>query len=142
MRIIKKYYKEFLHRGLMVCGFGPIVLAIIYGILGACGVIDSLLPGMVTLGIITITVLAFLAAGITVVYKIEELPLPIAILLHGVILYVAYAIIYLINGWIKSGIIPFLVFTAIFAAGYLLVWIIVYFCTRNSIDKLNKKLKN
>jgi len=142
MRIIKKYYKEFLHRGLMVCGFGPIVLAIIYGILGACGVIDSLLPGVVTLGIITITVLAFLAAGITVVYKIEELPLPIAILLHGVILYIAYAIMYLINGWLKSGIIPFLVFTAIFAAGYLLVWIIVYFCIRNSIYKLNKKLKN
>lgn len=140
--IIKKYYKEFLLRGLMVCAFGPIVLAIIYGILGACGVIDSLSPGTVTLGIITITVLAFLSSGITVVYKIEELPLPIAILLQGVILYIAYAIIYLINGWLKSGIAPFLVFTAIFVAGYLIVWIIVYFCIRNSTDKLNKKLKN
>lgn len=140
--IIKKYYKDFLIRGLLVAGGGPLVLAIVYGILGACGVIESLSVTEVVLGILTITLLAFLAAGITVVYKIEELPIPTAILLHGIVLYIAYAVIYIVNSWLASGLVPFLIFTAIFIVGYLLTWGIVYICIRKSADKLNKKLKS
>lgn len=140
--IIKNYYKEFLLRGLLVAGGGPLVLAIVYGILGTCGVVENMSVTEVVLGIVTTTILAFLAAGITVVYKIEELPLPIAILLHGVILYIAYAVIYLVNGWLASGLIPFLIFSAVFVVGYILIWSIVYICIRNSTNKLNKKLKN
>ena len=138
--IIKKYYKDFLLRGLTVMGFGPILLAIIYTILELCGVEVTLSGWQVALGIITITVLAFVAAGVTVVYQIEELPLVKAIGIHGVVLYIAYAIVYLANGWLERGYIPFLVFTAIFIVGYLAVWGIVYLVIKKSTDRINAKI--
>ena len=138
--IIKKYYKDFLLRGLTVMGCGPIVLAIIYTILELCGVEVMLNGWQVALGIITIMALAFVAAGVTVVYQIEELPLVKAIGIHGAVLYVAYAIVYLVNGWLERGYIPFLVFTAIFIVGYLVVWGIVYIVIKKSTDKINAKI--
>ena len=72
---MKKFWKEFFLRGLIVSSGGPVVLAIIYGILGAAGEVSQLTPSEVCLGIITITLLAFLAAGMTAVYKMEQLPL-------------------------------------------------------------------
>lgn len=142
MKIIRKYYKDFIIRGLVAMGFGPIVLAIIYGILGAFGVAEMVSVGEMTLGILTITALAFLAGGITIVYQIEELALSKAITAHGIILYLAYAVVYLTNKWLDAGIIPFLVFTVIFVVGYLLVWLIIYFITKHNTDRINKNLKS
>ena len=138
--IIKKYYKDFIMRGLMVMGGGPIVLAIIYTILELCGVEVILNGYQAALGIITITVLAFVAAGVTVVYQIEELPLVKAIAIHGIVLYIAYAVVFLVNGWLKEGYIPFLVFTVIFIVGYFAVWGIVYLVIKKSTEKINIKI--
>lgn len=138
--IIKKYYKDFLMRGLTVMGGGPIVLAIIYTVLELCGVEVILNGYQVALGIITITVLAFVAAGVTVVYQIEELPIVKAIALHGIVLYIAYAVVFLVNGWLKEGYIPFLVFTVIFIVGYFAVWGIVYLVIKKSTEKINVKI--
>ena len=80
---MKKFWKEFLFRGLICAGFGPVILAIIYGILGAIGAVDAFSPKEVCTGILTITLLAFLAAGMTAIYQMEQLPLPIMILTHG-----------------------------------------------------------
>lgn len=137
---MKKYWIEFLKRGTVACWGGPVILAIIYGILGACGVIDTLTPMEVMKGILTITLMAFLAGGITVVYQIEELPLFPAILLHGVVLYLDYLMIYLVNNWIADGLTPLLIFTGIFIAGYAVVWLIIYCVTRNATRKLNRQL--
>lgn len=142
MKIIGKYYKEFFLRGLVAMGFGPIVLAIIYGILGAAKVVKSVSVSEMVLGILTISALAFLAAGITVVYQIEELALSKAITAHGLILYLAYAVVYIWNKWLEEGIIPFVVFTVIFVVGYILVWVIIYLITKNNTDKLNKRIKS
>ena len=142
MKIIGKYYKQFILRGLVAMGFGPIVLAIIYGILGVTGVIDSVAVGEMVLGVLTITALAFLTGAITVVYQIEEIGLSKAITAHGIILYLAYAVVYLTNKWLAEGIIPFLVFTAIFVVGYAIVWVVVYFITKKNTDRINKKLKS
>ena len=121
---------------------GPIVLAIVYAILQLCGV-NVMLNGLqIALGIITITILAFIAGGITVGYQIEEIPLNYAITAHGVVLYIVYAVVYLINGWLENGIIPFIVFTSVFIIGYLLVWGIIYLITKNSTDKINRKFKD
>lgn len=122
-------------------GFGPIILAIIYAILGATGVIESIAVGDVVLGVLSISLMAFIAAGITVVYQIESLPLIFAILLHGIALYLDYAIVYLVNGWLADGALPFIIFTICFVVGYAVIWAIVYLCTRRSTDSLNKKLK-
>ena len=95
---MKKLWKEFLLRGLLCASGGPIVLAIIYSILGATGTVEYFTPREVYTGILTITLLAFTAAGMTAIYQMEQLPLPIMILLHGGVLYIAYILTYHING--------------------------------------------
>ena len=138
---MKKFWKEFLLRGLICAAGGPLVLAIIYGILGATGAVESLSPTEVCTGILTIAVLAFIAAGMTAIYQMEQLPLPTMILLHGGALYIAYLITYLLNGWLQNQFIPVLVFTGIFLAGYAFIWLIIYFVERSKANKLNKILK-
>ncbi len=138
---MKRFWKEFLLRGLICASGGPIVLAIIYGILGATGAATSFSPREVCLGILTITVLAFIAAGMTAIYQMEQLPLPTMILLHGGALYIAYILTYLINGWLQNSLISILVFTGIFLTGYAFVWLIIYLVEKAKAEKLNKLLK-
>lgn len=138
---MKQYVFGFLKRGLAASVGGPVVLAIVYGILGATGVITTLTPGEVCMGILTVSLLAFIAAGINVVYEIEQLPLFTAILLHGVALYLDYILIYLLNGWLKSELTSVLVFTGVFILGYALIWLIIYTVTKKSTDRLNRKMQ-
>jgi hypothetical protein len=142
IKIVKKYYKEFFFRGLCSFGFGPIVLAIIYGILGLCGQVDSISYVELFFGFISVSILAFLAAAITVVYKIEELPIVSAICLHGIVLYFLYAVVYLLNGWLKNDPYTFLIFTIIFILGYAFIWGVIYFFVRKSTKKLNEKINS
>jgi hypothetical protein len=139
--IIKRYYKDFLSRGLISMGFGPLVLAIIYAILGLSGVVVSVSVPEMCIGIISITLLAFVSGGITILYRIEELPLMWSILSHGSVLYIAYTVVYIVNGWLKSGALPFIVFTLIFILDYLLVWTIIYVVMKKQTDKLNKAIE-
>ena len=139
---MKQYVFGFLKRGLMAAACGPVVLAIVYGILGATGVITTLTPGQVCMGILTVSLMAFIAAGINVVYEIEQLPLFTAILLHGAALYVDYILIYLLNGWLKSELTSVLVFTGVFILGYALIWLIIYTVTKKSADRLNRKMRS
>ena len=138
---MKTFWKEFFLRGLICASGGPIVLAIIYGILGATGAVEAFSPKDVCIGIVTITLLAFIAAGMTAIYQMEQLSLPIMILLHSGALYVAYILTYLINGWLPNALVPILMFTGIFAAGFALIWIIIYLVEKSKAEKLNKLLK-
>ncbi len=138
---MKKFWKEFLFRGLICASGGPVVLAITYGILGATGAVEAFSPREVCMGILTITLLAFTAAGMTAIYQMEQLPLPIMILLHGGALYIAYILTYLLNGWLQRQLIPIAIFTGIFAAGYALIWLIIYCVEKAKTDTLNAKLK-
>ena len=138
---MKKNVIDFIRRGLIACGFGPIILAIIYLILQKQGIIQTLSVNEVCDGILSIALLAFIVGGTYVVYQIERLPLSVAILIHGSVLYVTYLAVYLLNGWLKRGITPILVFTGIFLLGYLLIWSIIWTVTKNKTDKLNKMLK-
>ena len=137
---MNKYVKEFMHRGLLCMGFGPLVLAIVFAILSLCGVVQTLAVSDMVLGIFTITVMTFVAAGLTVVYQIEELPLLYAILIHGAVLYIDYLAFYLVNGWLKNGITPFIIFTIVFVLGFLLIWTIIYLFIRKDIQKMNRKI--
>lgn len=136
---MKKYSMEFLTRGLMAAAGGPLILAIIYGILGITDTVQSLSPGEVSIGIFSITVMAFIAAGITMIYQVESLPLPMAILIHAGVLYLDYLMIYLLNNWLPGDAIG--IFTLIFFAGYALVWLVIYLCIRANTKKLNEKMK-
>lgn len=137
---MKKFAKEFLLRGLISCSGGPIVLAIIYGSLGASGAVSQLSPSEVCMGIVTVTLLAFIAAGMTAIYQLEQLPLFSAILIHGAGLYIAYILIYLLNGWLKRQLIPISIFTAAFISGYAVIWLIIYCVTKAKTERINKKL--
>ena len=137
---MKKFWKEFLLRGLICASCGPIVLAIIYGILGGTGTVETFSPGEVCMGILSITLLAFIAAGMTAIYQAEQLPLPIMILLHGGALYISYILTYLLNGWLQNSLVPILIFTGIFAAGYALIWLIIYCVEKAKTERLNKML--
>ena len=137
---MKKFWKEFLLRGLICASGGPLVLAIIYGILHYTGTVITVTTEEVCLGIISITLLAFIAAGMTAIYQQEQLPLATMILLHGGALYLTYLLTYLINGWLENTAEPFLIFTGIFVAGYALIWGIIYCVERCKTKKLNQML--
>lgn len=137
---MKKFLSAFLFRGFLAASGGPIVLAIVYGILGATDTVSSFTPTEVTLGILTVTLLAFLVAGFTAIYQLEQLPLPCAILIHGTGLYAAYILIYLINGWLQRQLIPVLIFTGVFLAGYALIWWLVWLFNLRGTRQLNRKL--
>ena len=138
---MKKFWKEFFLRGLLCASGGPLVLAIIYGVLGATGAVEAFSPNEVCMGILTITLLAFIAAGMTAIYQMEQLPLPTMILLHCGALYIAYILTYLINGWLYHSLMPILIFTGIFIAGYALIWFVIYRVEKVRINVLNKKIK-
>lgn len=138
---MKKFMKEFWLRGLVAASGGPLVLAIIYGTLGTTNTITSLTPQEVCLGILSLTLLALFAGGMTAIYQLEQLPLPSAILIHGAGLYLAYILVYLLNGWLQRQLIPILVFTAVFVTGYAIIWLIIYRFTKAKAERLNKKLR-
>ena len=131
----------FLRRGLTTCGLGPMVLAAVYLILKRQGTVQLLTVGEVCLGIFSLTVLAFVAGGMNVIYQVERLPLMVAILIHGAVLYLVYLGTYLINGWLKWGAIPILVFSGIFALGYLVIWVIICSVVRKRAARLNERLR-
>lgn len=137
---MKKHIGDFIHRGLLAAGFGPVILGIIYGILGTTGVVQSLSPSEVATGILSVTLMAFIAAGINVVYAIERLPLMWAILVHAGVLYLDYLLMYLLNSWLPRSMTAIGIFTAIFAAGFALVWLCIYLSIRAKAENINRKL--
>ena len=137
---MKKYIKEFCKRGLVAFGFGPIIMAVVYFALEWGGVYDTFSFSEVAKQILLVSAMAFFAAGITVVYQIEKLPLPIAILIQATVLYVDYISVYLINGWLKNAVIPIAIFTGIFIVSFALIWFIVYAVTKGHTKRLNERL--
>ena len=71
----------------------------------------------------------------------ERLPLMVAILIHGSVLYISYLVTYLVNGWLTQGVKPILVFTVIFLFGYIGVWAIIFFITKKRTERVNEILK-
>ena len=138
---MRKHMKEFCRRGLVACGFGPLVLVVLYLVLQYEGIIEVLTVNEVCLGIVSLSALAFIAGGMNFIYQIERLPLMVAILIHGGVLYVSYLLTYLINGWLEWGATPIMVFSGIFGIGYLLIWAVIYLVIRKNTTKLNKQLK-
>lgn len=138
---MKKFVLEFLRRGLIASGIGPIVLAIVYLILQQAAAVETLSVNQVCIGIFSITALAFIAGGMNAIYQIERLPLMVAILIHGGILYISYLVTYLLNDWLDFGALPIIVFSAVFVVSYIVIWAIIYSIIKRNTDKLNKMLQ-
>ena len=138
---MKKFVLEFLRRGSISAGIGPIVLAVVYLILHHSAGLNTLTVNEVCIGIFSLTALAFIAGGMNAIYQVERLPLMIAILIHGSVLYIGYLGTFLLNDWLDSGIIPIIVFTAVFVIGFIVIWAIIYSIIRRNTAKLNELLK-
>ena len=137
---MKRFMMEFLRRGICACWIGPMVLVVLYLVLQNQEGLRLLTVSEVCTGIVSLTALAFVAGGMNVIYQAERLPLMWAILIHGGVLYVSYLAAYLMNGWLERDIGPMLVFTGIFAAGYLVIWIIIYSVTKRKTAEVNEAL--
>ena len=138
---MKKFALDFLRRGLAACGFGSVVLAVVYLILNKHAALEVLSVGEVVTGIFSLTALAFVAGGMNALYQIERLPLTMAILIHGGVLYFGYLITYLVNHWLESSVIPMMVFTLVFVIGYFLIWAVIYAVIRKRTKRLNEMLE-
>lgn len=138
---MKQFSLEFLRRGLVACGFGPVVLAVLYLILQKSAGLETLTVKEVCTGIISLTALAFIAGGMNAIYQMERLPLMAAILIHGCVLYLGYLVTYLVNDWLELGTTPILVFSGIFVVGYLAIWAIIYCIIKRRTARLNEMLK-
>jgi hypothetical protein len=137
---MKTYIFDFFRRGLVAFGFGPSILGFVYLVLYHQGIVEVVTVREMCLGIFSISVLAFLAGGMNVLYQIERLPLMGAILIHGSVLYAGYLATYLINGWLEHSVMHILAFTGIFLGGYLVIWGIIYTITRRKTKRLNALL--
>lgn len=139
---MKSRIKEFCLRGLICSGFGPIIYAIIMFVMYLSGV-DSNVDGMILFkGIVSTYLMAFIIAGVSIIWKEEKLGIATAICIHSACLYLCYLITYSINGWIKWNILTILDFSIIFILGYCLVWVFIYFFEKKRIEKLNINIKN
>lgn len=138
---MNKYLKEFLHRGLMFAGFGPIVLGIIFFVLSKTVNDFYVSGGQILLGIISTYILAFVQAGVTVFNQIEHWSLPKSLLCHFGSLYAVYVLCYVLNSWIpfEWGVIG--IFTAIFVTVFFVIWFVVYFVVKATRKKLNATLE-
>lgn len=133
---MKGIVKEFLKRGLLFAWGGPAVVAFVWLCLNRSGELTALSAGEAVLGVYSSTVLAFVAAGITVVYQMEQLPKPIAGLIHMAVLYADYLVVYLLNGWIKPQVVA--VFSLVFVLGFGTIWGAVYLTARRNVSRMNR----
>ena len=137
---MKKYVKEFMHRGLIFGGFGPIVVGIIYMIISEFETDFSLSATEVLLAIVSTYLLAFLQAGATVFNQIEHWSVPKSLFCHFITLYIAYSLGYVLNSWIPFEPEVLLIFSLIFIVSFFAIWFIVYFCVIATIKQFNKKI--
>ncbi len=138
---MNKYLKDFLHRGLIFGGFGPIVAGIVYMILSRTIADFSLDGTQIFLAILSTYFLAFLQAGASVFNQIEGWSVPKSLLCHFATIYLAYTICYLINDWIPFEPMVLVIFTLIFIAAYFVIWFTVYFSVKASAKKFNAVLR-
>lgn len=130
-----KYLKEYLLRGLLFSGFGPIIYGIIVLIIN-----QKMTPKEIFLGIISTYIIAFVHAGSSIFPQIEKLPKVGALFIELFSLYITYTFFYLINGWLKFKLSIFLIYTTIFIGGFLLIWLIIFILTKREVKKLNQSL--
>ena len=139
---MNKYFKEFLHRGLMFGGFGPVIVGVIFAILDGALEDFSLSGGQILLAIVSTYLLAFVQAGASVFNGIESWSLAKSLGLHFLTLYVAYSTCYVVNSWIPFEPMVLVIFTAIFAVTYFFVWFLVYSIIKATERGLNKRIGN
>lgn len=135
---MKKHIKNFCVRGMMFAWGGPVILAVVWLCLKEAGVVSAITVQDAALGILSSSIMAFFAAGISIVYQIENIPKAFAGLIQFAVLYLDYLGVYLINGWISADNIW--LFTLIFLAGFVVIWFSIYIPIHIKVKKINHVL--
>lgn len=136
---MKKYLIDFIKRGLIFGGFGPVIVAIIYFIISLSETVN-LNPGQILVAVISSYLLAFIQSGATIFNQIENWSTAKSSLVYFTILYIAYLSCYLVNSWIPFEWLFVLIFTVSFVITYLIIWFIVYLIVKQTTKRLNEKL--
>lgn len=137
---MNKTLKEFLHRGLMFSGFGPIIFGIILIIIENTTPSLKLSAAQILIGIISTYFLAFLQAGASVFNSKDDWSILKSTFFHFLTIYLAYVVCYLINSWIPFDIKVIAIFTLIFVISYFVIWLTVFLIIKATSKKLNSKL--
>lgn len=135
---MKKMMKEFIFRGLIAAGFGPIVYGIVIFIIETCSVNAMQDGSMILKAILSTYMMAFICAGASVIWQNERLGLGYSALIHGTVIYISYLITYLLNGWLDHDKIG--QFSIIFISGYIIIWLIIFITEKLKAKKLNQQL--
>ncbi len=135
------YVKEFIKRGLMFSGLGPVTAAIVIFIISLFEGNLQLDGLQVLIMAVSTYILAFVQAGATVFNQIEHWSVPKSLACHFSSLYAVYVLCYLVNTWIPFNINVILTFTAIFVAVFFIIWTVVFLAVRHLSKKLNKNLR-
>jgi hypothetical protein len=94
------------------------------------------------IAIVSIYLLAFVQAGVSVFNQIESWSVARSLFFHLSSIYLAYVVTYLVNTWIPFEPIVILIFTAVFVIAYFAIWLTVYFVTRAVTKKMNNRLSS
>lgn len=137
---MKDFIKNFIKSGLMAAGFGPLILVIFYYIYSVTISFHTISIQNVNKNILSSLLLAFIAGGISAVFKVEKISLGLATMIDAIVIYVDYLLFYIFNNWIELQIIPFLVFTVLYIIGYLIIWLCIYHQVKLQVKQLNHKL--
>ena len=138
---MNKYVKKFLHRGLIFGGFGPIIAGIVFFAISMSIPDFAVSGGQMLAAVISTYLLAFVQAGASVFNQIEGWSPARSLSVHMPTIYAAYVLCYLVNFWIPFEWGVIFIFTAVFAASYIVIWLTVFFCVSASSKRLNSKLK-
>ena len=138
---MNKHVKEFLLRGLIFGGFGPILTAIVFFILQLCLKDGVVVNGFdLSMAIFSTYVIAFVHAGTSVFHQIDSWSPLKSASMQLFCLYAAYTIAYVVNSWIPFQLTVLLIYTVGFVAVYGAIWAIVYFVAKRTSDKMNSKI--
>lgn len=138
---MNRYLKDFLHRGLIFGGFGPIVVAIVFMCISLADRGFSLTASQILLATVSSYLLAFIQAGVTVFNQIEHWSTVKSLLCHFVTLYAAYSVCYVVNSWIPFEPMVIVIFSVIFAVLFFVIWTIVYLSVKATSKRFNSQLK-
>ena len=137
---MNKYVKEYLKRGLIFGGFGPIVFGIVIMIIGFTGTAIDLKGWQILLAIASTYILAFVQAGSSIFEQIDSWSHAKSMILHLLSIYVVYLGTYLVNSWIPFNYVVVIIFSASVIVGFIIIWLIAYLITNKVKNELNAKL--
>ena len=138
---MKSFVRTFMRRGLYAAAGGPVVMAIVYLCLHAAGTVESIGAGKAAVEILTVTLMAFIASGITAIYTVERLPLAAATMIQLAVLYADYILVYLFNSWLKNSAPAIGIFTGAFLVGYAVIWCIILLVNRRRVAAMNRQMQ-